>query len=85
MIVKFVSVKYGNNNYWLNFEVYAPQLDINKKYYIKFCGTELIHTLALTDMAYEQLKDNMHNTFGMPPYDINKVRKKLKENIEFEI
>jgi len=41
LVIKLVEVDYGNSEYWLVFKGFIPQHDINKKYYFKFCGTEL--------------------------------------------
>lgn len=75
----------GKSDNWLVFSVYVSHLDVNKKYRIEFCGTELVSSLPLTDEQVDGLKRKMVQDFGYAPYNINKVREIIGEGRSYLI
>ena len=74
IVIRLISVKPGKNKYWLTFESYAGALDRNKKYTFDFCGTEMEHSLSLTDSELCELRRMICDDFGYPPFDIEKAK-----------
>ena len=80
LVIKLVEVDYGNSEYWLVFKGFISQHDINKKYYFKFCGTELETGAYLTADQVEQLREIFSKRFGYSPFkDLKKIQDKLNE------
>lgn len=73
------SVKQGKTKNWLIFECYVPMLDINKKFKIEFCGTELHADFEISNLGKKQLLELFLADFGYAPYDISKAQNILKK------
>lgn len=79
------SASKGKSDNWLVFSVYVSHLDVNKKYRIEFCGTELISSLPLTDEQVDRLKGKMVQDFGYAPYNIDKAKRIIGEGRSYSI
>ena len=77
VVVRLINVKPGENKNWLIFEAYAGALDRNRKYILKFCGTEMEHSLSLIDDEIEELRRRIGEDFGYPPFDVLKAKSVL--------
>lgn len=69
-----LSVEEGKNKNWLRFTAFIDSLDKNTKYSFDYCGTEIRHSVAVTDKVIEGLKEQLNNDFGYPPYNISKCK-----------
>lgn len=78
MVIKLTDVSIGKNNNWLIFHAYVGELDMNKKYTLEFCGTELMHGLGISNEIHEQLLSNMAKDFKLPPYKLEEAKEILK-------
>ena len=68
------SVEEGKNKNWLRFTAFIDYLDNNTKYSFDYCGTEIHHSVAVTDKVIERLKEQLNNDFGYPPFNIRKCK-----------
>lgn len=75
MVIYIVNVRKGKTPYHLEFDVYNGELNRNRKYYIEYTGTELIHNMCLTDEIEEALKESLNEDFGFAPFDIDKAKR----------
>ena len=85
IVIRLIGVKPGKNKYWLTFETYAGALDRNQKYTFDFCGTEMEHSLSLTDSELGELKRMICDDFGYPPFDIEKAKSILGSGKDYII
>lgn len=83
IVIRLISVESGKNKNWLTFEAFAGALDRNRKYTISFCGTELEHSLSLTDCEIEELERKLGDDFGYPPFDIEKAKRILGKGKDY--
>ena len=72
-----LSVEEGKNKNWLRFTALIDNLDKNTKYSFDYCGTEVHHSISVTDLVTERLKEQLNADFGYPPFDIQKCKKAL--------
>ena len=79
------SVTIGKNNNWLRFSAFVRRFDVNRKYYIDYCGTELAHSIPLTDEGANMFRNMLKKDFGYPPFDIRKCRAILGKGKDYDI
>ena len=79
------SVEEGKNKNWLRFTAFIDYLDKNTKYSFDYCGTEIHHSVAVTDKVIERLKEQLNNDFGYPPYNIRKCKNLLGNGKQYLI
>lgn len=72
-----LSVEEGKNKSWLRFTALIDNLDKNTKYNFEFCGTEIDHSIPVTDAVIDRLKEQLQNDFGFVPYDIEECKRIL--------
>jgi hypothetical protein len=48
-VIHIISADIEQSANWLVFDAFASCFDVNKKYKIRFCGTELLSAIPLTE------------------------------------
>lgn len=79
MVVTLIDVSEGENKYCLVFKAYSGMNDRNKKYKIKFCGSEIDPYFTINDDDKEKLRLLLIEDFGYGPYNMNEMKEKMKE------
>lgn len=72
-----LSVEEGKNDNWLHFTALIDNLDKNTKYSFDYCGTEVLHSISVTDIVTDRLKEQLNKDFGYPPFNIIKCKETL--------
>lgn len=75
IVVFVINAKKGKTENWIVFEANVSRFDVNRKYIIDFCGTEVDSDIPLTDGQNEILKELLVKDFGYAPYNIEKAKK----------
>lgn len=81
--ISIFDVRLGETTNWLIFEARVGRLDNHRIYSFAFCGTELNHSLSLLDSDIENLREQLYNDFGYPPFDIQKAKRILGTGKEY--
>lgn len=83
MRVQLRSVTKGRNKNWLTFEA---MYHIGEGLYtVDFCGTEIHHSMSLSDSQNEALLSYMSADFDYAPYDIDKAKRILGRGKRYEL
>lgn len=83
MVITLTDVSMGKNNYWLIFQAYIGELDMNKKYKLEFCGSELNDGIGINEEIHEQLRLSMVKDFGFAPYKLEEAKETLKKHCSY--
>lgn len=83
MVIKIIDVKKGRTPYQLKFSVRNGELDINKTFSIDYTGTEISHNMSITELIEERLKDDLNDSFGFGPFDINKAKSVVSDGVSY--
>lgn len=79
-VIQIISVRLGRNSNWLQFQAFIPHLDLNKKYTLDFCRTELLTSASISDETIEDLRKCLCKKFVHMPFDIKKCKDILGKN-----
>ena len=83
MVIRLISVDRGKTENWLSFKCYNGQLDLNREFYIDYCGSEIHHNMSLPEDIEDRLKESLNDDFGYSPFDMDKVRKTLEKHRDY--
>ena len=79
-VIQIISVKLGKNPNWLKFQAFIPHLDVNRKYILDFCGTELSTSASISEETVEDLRKCLCKKFVNMPFDIKECKSILGKN-----
>ena len=78
MVIRLIDVTYGRNNHWLHFVCTNGESDVNRRFYIDYSGTDLLHNMSLADETENSLKTKLNDDFGFVPFKIEAAKRVLK-------
>ncbi len=73
------------NDYWLKFICYVPEVNNNKKYYIRYCGTEIDTDLSIDEKTKEKLLTKLQILYSYGPFNKPTYNKIFKEYKNFRV
>ena len=56
---------------------------MNKIFSIDYTGTEIIHNMSLTELVEERLKEDLNDSFGFGPFDINRAKSVVSSGVSY--
>lgn len=74
IVVFLKNVKQGKTKNWLTFEICVGRFDVNKKYIVDFCGTDIDSCVPLRAEQKVRLKELFVEDFGYAPYNIEEAK-----------